>query len=205
METSFFIDASLIKVYASKNSVFDKKDISRYLNKEFMELEDKDTSVNRTRVSTTDPEASIVRRCGKGPEFCYKTHRGVDPLNEVITSTPLKSGNVDDGAVLFDMKEIHEKNTETEVDTVVADSKCGTKNNYLKFNDSGIQAHIPSLEKTQNHGDIFPKEAFIYNPELDTFTCPAGHVLVKKRFHKKMNAYDYEPARGILFMLNAPG
>jgi hypothetical protein len=160
-------------------------------------LEDKDTYVNRSRVSTTDPEASIARRNGKGPDLCYKTHRGVDPLNEIITSTLLTTGNVDDGAVLFDMIDIHEKNTQTEVDTVVADSKYGTKNNYLKCNDSGIQAHIPSLEKTQNHGDIFPKEAFIYNPESDTFTCPAFQTLVKKRFHEKRNAYDYEPARGI--------
>jgi transposase len=185
-----FIDASLINADASKNSVIDRK---------YMELEDKleDTQVNGRRVSTTDPEASIVRHKGKGPCLCYKTHRGVDPLNEVITSTLLTTGNVDDGSVLFDMIETHEKNTETEVQTVIADSKYGTKDNYLKCNDNGIRAHIPSLERTQNHGDIFSREAFIYSPESDTFTCPAGQTLIKKRFHKKRNACDYEAARGI--------
>jgi transposase len=192
-----FIDASLIKADASKNSVVDKRDISRYLNRKYMELEDrleeKAGTVNKKHISTTDPEASIV----KGAQLCYKTHRGVDPLNEVITSTLITTGSVDDGAMLFDVIKDHEKNTETSVETVVADSKYGIKDNYLKCSDLEIKAHIPSLEKTQNHGEIYSKEDFKYDPETDTFKCPAGQQLFKKRFHENRNAYDYEPAKGV--------
>jgi transposase len=192
-----FIDASLIKADASRNSVVDRNDINRYLNKRYMELEDrledKDTQVNKTRVSTTDPEASIVRRNGKGPDLCYKTHRGVDPLNEVITSTLLTTGNVDDGAVLFDMVEIHERNTEAEVKTVVADSRYGITNNYLMCHDLNIEAHIPSLEETQKgrNNEIISSDEFTYDKDKDTYICPSGQILDKKRYHKKRDSFDY--------------
>ena len=192
-----FIDASLIRADASKNSVVDKRDLSRYLNKRYMELEDKledkDTLVNKTRISTTDPEASIVRRNGKGPDLCYKTHRGVDPLNEVITSTLLTTGNVDDGAVLSDMIEIHEKNTETSVDAVVADSRYGVTDNYLMCHDLNINAHIPSLEETQKgrNKEILSSSEFTYDKDKDAYICPAGQLLDKKRYHKKRDCFDY--------------
>jgi len=192
-----FIDASLIDADASKNSVVDRKDLSRYLNRKYMELEDKledkGTQVNDRRVSTTDPEASIVRHKGKGPVLCYKTHRGVDPLNEVITSTLLTTGNVDDGAVLFDMLEIHEKNTEAAVKTVVADSRYGITNNYLMCHDLNIEAHIPSLEETQKgrNKEIISSGEFSYDKGKDAYICPAGQILDKKRYHKKRDSFDY--------------
>jgi transposase len=192
-----FIDASLIKADASRNSVVDRKDISRYLNKRYMELEDKledkDTQVNGRRVSTTDPEASIVRRNGKGPDLCYKTHRGVDLLSEVITSTLLTTGNVDDGVVLIDMIELHEKNTETAVDAVVADSRYGVTENYLKCHDLNIEAHIPSLEETQKgrNKEIISSDEFSYDKDKDAYICPAGQLLDKKRHHKSRDSFDY--------------
>jgi transposase len=192
-----FIDASLIKADASKNSVINRNEISRYLNKRYMELEDKledkDTYVNRSRISTTDPEASIVRRNGKGPDLCYKTHRGVDPLNEVITSTLLTTGNIDDGAVLSDMIKIHENNTEAEVETVVADSRYGVTDNYLMCHDLNINAHIPSLEETQKgrNKEIISSSGFTYDKDNDAYICPAGQILDKKRYHKKRDSFDY--------------
>jgi len=192
-----FIDASLIKADASKNSIVDKRDLSRYLNKRYMELEDKledkDTLVNKTRVSTTDPEASIVRRNGKGPDLCYKTHRGVDPLSGVITSTLLTTGNIDDGAVLLDIMKDHEKNTETAIDTVVADSRYGVTDNYLMCHDLNINAHIPSLEETQKgrNKEIISSSEFTYDKDKDAYICPAGQVLDRKRHHKNRDSFDY--------------
>lgn len=192
-----FIDASLIKADASNNSVVDRKDINRYLNRKYMELEDKledkDTQVNGRRVSTTDPEASIVRRGGKGPVLCYKTHRGVDPLNEVITSTLLTTGNVDDGSVLSDIIEIHEKNTEAAVETVVADSRYGVTENYLMCHDLNIDAHMPSLEETQKgrNKEIISSDEFTYDKDKDAYICPAGQILDKKRYHKNRDSFDY--------------
>ena len=39
---------------------------------------------------------------------------------------------------------------------------------------------------------IFPREEFTYNPDTDTFTCPAGKLLVKKSFKKKRQHFEYK-------------
>jgi len=79
---------------------------------------------------------------------------------------------------------------------MVADSKYGTINNFLLCHDVGIKAHIPSLEKTHRGSGrqkgIVPKEAFTYNPENDTFTCPAGKSLKRRSYNKKRHHYEYK-------------
>ena len=94
----------------------------------------------------------------------------------------------------------HEKNTQTTVETAVADSKYGSIENYLACHDRGIKAHFTSLEEAQ-HGTgtkkgIFDKEAFTYNAESDTFTCPAGQTLKRRNFNKKRQHYEYITAAG---------
>ncbi|MBI4654990.1 MAG: transposase [Nitrospirae bacterium] len=84
--SKIFIDSSLIDADASNNSVVDTHSLKRYLNKSYLELERrldekedtrKDTKdfreVNNRYISTTDPDASIVR-VGK-PKLRYHTHR----------------------------------------------------------------------------------------------------------------------------------
>lgn len=49
---------------------------------------------------------------------------------------------------MSEMVKMYEQNTGQEVKTAVADSRYGTMENYLFCHDSGIQAHICSLEET---------------------------------------------------------
>ena len=187
--SKLFTDASLIDADASNNSVVDTQSLKRYLKRGYRQLEkrlddlqaEKTTPANSRHISTTDPDASVTRHSGGKSKLRYKTHRAVDQKHEVITATKITPGSVDDGEVLKEMIETHKKNTQKELDTVVADSKYGTIDNYLICHDLGIKAHIPSLEATQRGSGrkkgIFPKEAFTYHPDTDTFTCPAGEIL----------------------------
>lgn len=67
--------------------------------------------------------------------------------------------------------EDHCRNTERAVTTVVADAKYGTADNYLACYERGIAAHMPDLktaqDRTGRRRDIFPEEAFRYDPEAD--------------------------------------
>lgn len=199
-----FTDSSLIDADASNNSVVDTHKLKKYLNKSYKRLEKrledikatKKTPADKRYISTTDPEASVTRH-GKGKsKVRYKTHRGVDPKKEVITATKVTPGSVDDSHVLNDMIELHENNTKKKIETAVADSKYGTKDNFLMCHDRGINAHIPSIEKTQRGSGrqkgIFPKEAFDYNPDTDTFLCPAGQALKKRHFYKSRKYFEYK-------------
>jgi transposase len=202
--SKLFADTSLIDANASNNSVVDTQSLKKYLNKGYRRLEarldeliaEKTTPANSHHISTTDPDASVTRHSNDRSKLRYKTHRAVDQKHEIITATKITPGSVDDGEVLEDIIETHQHTTHKEVDTVVADSKYGTIDNYLICHDRGIKAHIPSLEETHRGSGrqkgIFPKEAFTYHPDTDTFSCPAGHTLNRRHYYKNRNHYEYK-------------
>ncbi len=215
--SKLFMDYSMVQADDSNNSVVNKESLKRYLNKSYQTLEsrleeesiisDNDDDIpksgtnNKKYISTTDPDASVVRR-GKGKsKLQYQIHRGLDEKCEIITATEVTLGEIHEAHRMNFLLDSHHNNTGRKAEIVVADSKCGTRENYLACHDLGIKAHFNSLEKTQRGSgrqkDIFPKEAFIYNPDNDTFTCPAGHVLRKRKYHKKRNHYEYKASSKI--------
>jgi transposase len=199
-----FFDASLIDADASNNSVVDTHKLKKYLNKSYKRLENrldeikasKKTPADSRYISTTDPDASVTRHSGGKSKLRYKTHRAIDEKHEIITATKVTPGAVDDGHVLQDMIESHEQNTQMKLDMAVADSKYGTIENFLECHDREVKAHIPSIEETYKGSGrrkgIFPKEAFSYNPDTDTFTCPAGKVLKRRKLKKTRKHYEYK-------------
>jgi transposase len=202
--SKIFVDSSLIDADASNNSVVDTQKLKKYLNKSYKRLESrldeikaaKKTPADSRYISTTDLDASVTRH-GKGKsKLRYKTHRAVDEKHEIITATKVTPGSVDDGHILEDMIEAHEQNTQQKLETTVADSKYGTIDNFLLCRDRKVKAHIPSIEKTHRgkgrQKGIFPKEAFCYDPETDTFTCPAGQILRRRSYFKKRKHYEYK-------------
>ena len=199
--SKIFMDSSLIDADASNNSVVDTHALKRYLNERYLELEkrldadSRKTPVNNRYVSTTDSDASIVRHAGGKAKLRYKTHRAVDGLHEVITTAKVTPGIVDDGHEMGILIEEHEKNTATEVVTVVADSKYGTKENLLLCHDKNIQAHVPTMKAingtTSSREGIFPEERFLYHKETDTYTCPAGKLLKKRSVHEDKQNIEY--------------
>jgi transposase len=199
-----FFDASLIDADASNNSVVDTHKLKKYLNKSYKRFENqldaikasKTTPADSRYISTTDPDASVTRHSGGKSKLRYKTHRAIDEKHEIITATKVTAGAVDDGHVLQDMIETHEQNTQMKLETAVADSKYGTIENFLECHDREVKAHIPSIGETYKDSGrrkgIFPKEAFSYNPDTDTFTCPAGKVLKRRKLKKSRKHYEYK-------------
>jgi Transposase and inactivated derivatives len=214
-----FMDSSLIQADASNNSVVDTKSLKRYLNESYKELEkrleeevkeddsdsrgDNDGSsggVNKRYISTTDPDASIVRTGGRGKaKLRYQTHRAVDGAYEVITATEVTPGEVNEAHMMVELIESHHRNTEIGAKTVVADSKYGTIENYLGCWDKGIRAHVPDLKDALSNsglrGGIFSDDMFIYDAETDTYTCPVGKKLRRKSVHMNRQSMDYAASR----------
>ena len=207
--SKLFVDASLIDADASNNSAADAHRLKKCLNKSYKHLEkrlddlkvQKTTPANTRFISTTDPDASVTRHSSGKSKLRYKTHRAVDERCEVITATKITPGSVDDCHVLKEMIVSHEQNTQKKVDTAAGDSKYGTIDNFLLCHDLGIKAHMPSLEETHRGSGrqkgIFPKEAFTYHPETDTFTCPAGEILRRRNYSKNRRHYEYKASAKI--------
>jgi len=214
-----FCDSSLIEADASCNSVIDTQGLKRYLSRAYRELEvrledqekeEKDDNddqrrrrnvVNRRYISTTDPEASVVRK-GKGrPKLSYQTHRGIDAAYGVITATLVGAGDENEAHYLTDLLGAHQTHSGRSAEVIVADSKYGTTANFLECHDRGIVAHIPVLKQTQDQQErrreIFPESLFIYDPQRDTYTCPAGQTLKKRKHWAERKAFEYVTARGV--------
>lgn len=207
-----FMDSSNIQADASNNSVVNTQDIKRYLKKSYRLFEKrleeenkphddddltppKTGAANKKHISTTDPDASVLRQGGGRSKLRYKVHRGIDEQNEIITATTVTTGSVNEAHMLEPLLEAHEKTTGVKAEVCVADSKYGTKENYLKCHDLGINGHFEPVEKAHRgrgrRKDIFPKEEFVYRPETDSFICPEGEELTRRNHSKKRQQWEY--------------
>ncbi|MDD5066833.1 MAG: transposase, partial [bacterium] len=111
-----FMDSSLVQANASNNSVIKPEKLKKYLEKGYKILESRleekgKEETNETWKSKTDPDASIVRRGGIKAKLGYQVHRGVDGKEEIITSSEVAPGEINEAHKLQDLVEQHEKNT----------------------------------------------------------------------------------------------
>lgn len=204
--SKIFVDSSLVDANASNNSVIDTKGLKHQLHKNYKKLEARleeqsermepspyYEKKNNRYVSSTDPDATIVNR-GK-PKLSYQVHRAVDGKNEVITATDTTTGTVNEAHLMLPLLEKHEATTGIKADTVVADSKYGTIDNYLACHDRGINAHMQDMGKATSKRlaklKIFKDDQFQYDPQSDTFRCPAGNLLKRKSLHMQRESSDY--------------
>lgn len=207
-----FVDSSLVDANASNNSVLDTRNLKHQLHKNYKKLEarleeraessDPPRSYekkNNRYISSTDPDAALVNR-GKA-KLSYQVHRAVDGKHEIITATDAAPGDVNEAHLMLPLLEKHEETTEIKAETVVADSKYGTIDNFLACNDQGIQAHIPDLRdvaiKRIAKSDIFLEDRFLYDPATDSYTCPAGVQLKPKSLHITRQSRDYAAPRKV--------
>jgi len=198
--SKIFVDSSLIEANAANGSIMDRYSLKAQLSDRYPELERRLSeigeaelaqrgAVNQRHISLTDPQAMII---GLGrPRLCYKTHRAVDARAEVITATEVTTGDVNEAHRLMALWQAHGHNTERVADTVVADSKYGTMENFLACHDRGIAAHMPDLKqasvKRAKARAIFADSQFAYDAHSDTYRCPAGQTLKPKFLHRSRN------------------
>ncbi len=140
-------------------------------------------------------KTSATLRASTPPPKLPAKQRTVDRENEVITATKITPGCTDDGDMLGEVISSHKQNTQSKLETVVADSRYGKIDNFLMCHDQGVKAHIAPIEETQRGSGrqkgIFPKEAFTYDRSTDTFTCPAGRILKRRKLYKNRRHYEY--------------
>ena len=206
-----FIDSSLVDANASNNSIVDTRNLKHQVRNNYKKLEARLTELdernsfsskkNDRYMSTTDPDSAIVNR-GK-PKLSYQVHRAVDGKNEIITATDTTPGDVNEAHLMLPLFEKHREATGTKAETIVADSKYGTIDNFLACHDKGIKAHIPdlreALSKGQRKGRIFSDGHFLYDSEGDTYLCPAGNLLRPKSLHMNRQSRDYSAPKKVCF------
>jgi transposase len=198
------VDSSLIDANASKDSVRKgPPELIAALKAAYQAQESKLSetltpadyqAVNDRMVSATDPDAALVR---KGPDSArprYHHHRAVDDAHGVITAVDTTPGSIAENGKLMDLIDGHQDNTRTSAQTIVADHKYGTAENFVACRQRGLQTHIGDAQAKQRPvrcEGIFPESAFQYRAQDNTYVCPAGQTLKPRRLHWLRRTWEY--------------
>ena len=203
------VDASLVDADAGKESVIKGAPsliaaLKRAYQATESKLEESSTpesyqAVNDRMMSQSDPDAAMVRKGSGDSRPRYQHHRVIDDQTGVITAVETTPGSIAENKKLMDLLDQHEENTRCQVQTVVADHKYGTNENYIACQARGIATHMgdaASKAHTGHDQNIFGDEAFTYDPVSDIYRCPAGQSLKPRRVHPIRRTIEYKaPAR----------
>ena len=154
--------------------------------------------VNRTHISTTDPEAQLARNKSGVTELNYKEHRLVDDAHGVITAVAASTSNVPDGSQLPALYEQHLSSTGLKQGqvTLAGDHHYGTASNYIYCAQAQVRAHLGDASANLEERGKLPLSQFVYEPAQDRLRCPQGHYLLwhQDRLEEQAKVYLIEDA-----------
>lgn len=191
------LDSSLVKASASKDSIIESSpELVQALRAAYQEQELKleemnPKAVNATRVSTTDPHATLAR--GGNQQSClgYKNHRAVDDAYGVITAVQTTTGQAGDAKQATALIAEHQRHTGSNPQIVVGDQHYGTAENYRCFQQQGITTHLKQTRHTMEARGFFGPEQFSYEDQGDRYRCPAGNYLYYHNHLKHDQLVEY--------------
>ena len=157
-------------------------------------------AINDRVVSTTDPDAAVVRHGATPARPRYQHHRAVDDAHGVITAVETTPGSIAENQRALALVDQHAANTGTAAQLVVADHKYGTTENFVACQQRGITTHLGDARAKQNHArsqGIFPDSAFRYEAASNTYRCPAGQTMKPRRLHGAKRTWEYWLAKGV--------
>jgi transposase len=167
----------------------------------------KASEADSVRVSTTDPEARVMKQPDGGFAPSYNVQLSTDAANKLIVGVSVSQSGNDYGELLPAMEQV-EKTFETKPAQVVADGGFTTRDNILAMAAAGLEfygslreANPDSAGQLARRGvsrEFYPS-AFDYDAPTDRYRCPAEqtlhHVGRKERF--EVIEHSYRAQRGV--------
>ncbi len=144
------------------------------------------------RVSTTDPNASLMQCKNKGSSrLGYQTHYVVDGGKaRVILDALVTSAEVTENLPMLDLLFRSRFRWRLHPRSVTGDAAYGTVENVAGVEKAGIRAYtvLPDHEKRTS---LFTKNDFLYDAEKDLYTCPQGEVLRRQGYDHREKTIRY--------------
>ena len=146
----------------------------------------------RTTLVEGEEDARPMRAGSGHKPPCYNVQTAVDADTGLIVHHDV-TDEPTDRRQLHPMASATRESLDLEALTVVADKGFDNGEHASACERDGIVACVPSQRSINNQGDgtLFDRTAFIYEPETDTFTCPAGRTLARKQLHRKKRNVTY--------------
>ena len=189
----FAVDASMITADAHRQrgvagvAELDQSKASRAV-REYMAVLDEaafgGTSETPAKyVSPVDPAARWTAAASGPAVYAYCTNYLIDVAHAVIVdvepSTAIRQGEVQAARTRVERtQEVFEIKPER----LIADTGYGSAENLAWLVDEQeIEPHIPVFDKSGRKDGTFSRADFAYDPDADSYTCPAGKALHKRR------------------------
>jgi hypothetical protein len=131
------------------------------------------------QVSLTDPDARSMATSGRGSGMVgYNVQIAVDTEHHLIVAHEVTNVG-HDRTQLFNMARQAKEALGADELEVAADRGYYRGEEILTCDEAGITTYLPKPQTTGNQAKgLFGKRDFIYNPEDDEYTCPAGERLI---------------------------
>jgi transposase len=193
------IDGTKFRAVSSTGSVRERLAVERYLDSCAKADEEAQAEIDPSAVEAAleklkrhrEPEARIMLVSGtKAP--AYNVQTAVDAEHALIV-THAVTLHAADNRQLEPMAEAAQKALGVERMNVVADAGYSNSEQAAHCEQKGILPHVPANRSINNQGGggMFDRTAFQYQPESDTYVCPAGKTLQRKQISKKDKAIYY--------------
>lgn len=144
------------------------------------------------QVSLTDPDARSMMTRGSGI-VGYNVQTAVDTKHHLIVAHEVTNRGSDRDQLSSMAKQARES-VGAETLSVVADRGYFKGEEILACHDANITAYVPKPMTSSAKADgRFNKDAFVYDPTKNEYTCPAGEALIWRfsSIEKGMNMHCY--------------
>ncbi len=145
-----------------------------------------------SQISRTDPDSRSMGDTGKG-QVCYNVQTVVEAESKMIIADEV-TNEVNDGQLLLHMAKKGKEALGVEKVDGVADKGYNNTMDLKKCEENGITPFVPSKTARVPKSGVpkvgYRKEDFKYDAETDSYTCPRGEKLYKKKvteFKNKRN------------------
>lgn len=174
-----------------KHSPLELQEIIEKLRKKkdkYEKLEDQLKESGEDQLSLTDPDSRMMKT-QQGKDVCFNVQIAVDSKHKLIVAHDV-TNDCNDLNQLHSMAsqadEILEKEKREKNLDVLADAGYFERTNIKDCCDDDMNIYVPYVNHSNNKSlGLYTKEDFRYDPESDTYQCPAGQRLTFRGHRKK--------------------
>jgi len=133
-------------------------------------------SSDKEQISLTDPDSRAVILHRNIVNVGYNIQASVDAKHKLLTE--YDTGEVNDTHALSDMAISTKELLNVEHLHVIADKGYHTGEEIQRCGEHDITTYVSPRASSTNNKELYRVDMFVYHRENDTYTCPAGSVLV---------------------------
>lgn len=200
------IDGSKFRAVSSSDSVHERKQLERYLERMEQADAEEEVEIDPSAVATAlhqlqqhpEPEARFMRtKEGKLP--AYNVQIATDSEHGLIVAQTVSTEATDNRSLLPMAEAAKQALGEPGCLHVVADTGYSNGEQLKQCEAIGVVPHVPANRAPNNQGDgeLFDRSRFAYDEGTDTFRCPAGRTLKRRGFQRDRKRVIYQAAHKV--------